>query len=102
MLALTHCKAGKIVQAYGAKADYALCAAQWDSSLSYTGRWFKTAKALDQVAQKKYGYKSTTYQVAESAASVVVFADAFVHAGSIDPKAVPNEIHAVDTMPFYT
>src|SRR3546814_15283867 len=44
MLALTHCKAGKIVQKYGAKADYALCAAQWDSSLSYTGRWFKTAK----------------------------------------------------------
>src|SRR3546814_705976 len=101
MLALTHCKAGKIVQKYGAKADYALCAAQWDSSLSYTGRWFKTAKGFDQVAQKKFGYKSTPYQVAESAASVVGFADAFEHAGSLDPKAVRDAISAVDTMTFY-
>jgi branched-chain amino acid transport system substrate-binding protein len=101
MLALTHCKAGKIVQKYGDKANYALCAAQWDSSLKYTGHWFKTSKGFDEAAQKEFGYKSTPYQVAESAASVVVFAKAFENAGSLDPDAVRNAISKVDMMTFY-
>lgn len=100
MLAMTHCKAGRIVKKYGAKADYALCASQWDSHLSYTGRWFKTAGEFDQAVQKKYHY-ATPYQVAESAAAVVVFADAFERAGSLDPQKVRDAISATDMMTFY-
>lgn len=100
MLALTHCKAGRIVKQYGAKADYALCASQWDAELSYTGRWFKTAGEFDQAVQKKYDYK-TPYQVAESAASVIVFADAFEHAGSLDPEKVRDAIAASDIQTFF-
>lgn len=101
MLALTHCEAGRIVKKYGAKADYALCASQWDSHLKYTGRWFKSATEFAQAAKDKYDYSPTPYQVAESAASVVVFADAFERAGSLDPDKVRDAIAATDMMTFY-
>jgi len=100
MLAMTHCKAGGIVKKYGAKANYALCASQWDSRLSYTGHWFKTPAKFAQAVQKKYNYKPP-YQVAESAASVVVFADAFERAGSLDPQKVRDAIASTDLMTFY-
>ena len=100
MLALTHCKAGRIVEKYGDKANYALCASQWDSHLKYTGRWFDTAAEFDQAVQKKYDYE-TTYQVAESAASVVVFANAFEQADSLDQDKVRDAIAATDLMTFY-
>lgn len=100
MLALTHCKAGQIVKKYGAKANYALCASQWDPNLSYTGHWFKSAGEFAKAAKKKYGV-APTYQVAESAASVVVFANAFQQAGTLDPQKVRDAIAATDIQTFY-
>lgn len=100
MLALTHCKAGQIVKKYGAKANYALCASQWDSRLSYTGQWFDTASEFAQAFKQQYGYEPP-YQVAESAASVIVFANAFQQADSLDPQAVRDAIAATDIMTFY-
>ncbi|MDN5842093.1 MAG: amino acid ABC transporter substrate-binding protein [Alcaligenaceae bacterium] len=100
MLALTHCKAGQIVKKYGDKANYALCASQWDSHLTYTGRWFKSASEFAKASEAKYGV-SPAYQVAESAASVVVFADAFERAGSLDQAKVRDAIAATDMTTFY-
>lgn len=100
MVALTHCKAGQIVKKYGAKANYALCASQWDPELSYTGHWFKSAQEFAEAAKKKYGVMPT-YQVAESAASVVVLADAIQRAGSLDQKKVRNAIADTDLQTFY-
>jgi branched-chain amino acid transport system substrate-binding protein len=100
MLALTHCKAGEIVKKYGAKANYALCASQWDSSLNYSGRWFKSAGEFAKAAKKKYD-EAPTYQVAESAASVIVFADAMERAGSLDKKKVRDAIANTDLQTFY-
>lgn len=100
MLALTHCKAGQIVKKYGDKANYALCASQWDSRLSYTGRWFDTATEFAQTYKKKYGHMPP-YQVAESAASVITFANAFEQADSLDKEAVRDALAATDIMTFY-
>ncbi len=100
MLAMTQCDAGRVIEKFGAKANFALCASQWDSGLSYTGRWFETAKEFDQAAQKRYNYV-TPYEVAESAAAVVVFADAFERAGSLDQEKVRDAIAATDLMTFY-
>lgn len=100
MLALTHCKAGEIVEKYGKKANYALCASQWDPHLNYTGHWFKSAGEFAQAAKKKYD-ETPTYQVAESAASVIVFADAFQRAGSLDQEKVRDAIADTDLQTFY-
>lgn len=100
MLALTHCKAGKIVKKYGVKANYALCASQWDSSLTYSGRWFGSAAHFANSVKKAYGYEPP-YQVAESAAAVLVFANAFEKAASLNQKAVRDAIAATDMMTFY-
>lgn len=100
MLAMTHCKSGRIIKKYGAKANYALCAAQWDSRLGYAGRWFKSSAAFEKTVREKYGYKPP-YQVAESAAAVIAFADAFERADSLDKRAVRDALAATDITTFY-
>lgn len=101
MIALTHCGAGGIVEKYGKNANYMLCATQWDSGLTYKGKWFKSPKAFAQVVKKQGGYDHVPYQVAESAAAVEVFANAFQNAGSLDKKKVRDAIANTDMTTFY-
>ena len=100
MLALTHCDSAEIAEKFPQQSEYAVCGSQWDDSLSYSDRWFGSAKDYAQRFKKEFGYDAP-YQAAESTASVLVFADAFARAGSLDQKKVRDAIAATDLMTFF-
>lgn len=100
MLAVTHCDSAKIAETLSKAAEYALCAAQWDRSLSYKDRWFGTAEEYAKWFEKEFRY-DPPYQAAESTAALLVFVDAFERAGSFDIEKVRDAIAATDLMTFY-
>lgn len=100
MLALTHCDSADIIGKFGKAAEYALCASQWDRSLSYKDKYFGSAEDFAKLFEKTYDY-APPYQAAESAAAVLVFKDAFERAGKFDPKSVRDAISATQMETFY-
>lgn len=100
MIATTHCDSAQIAENLGALAESVLCASQWDRSLSYQDKWFGTAEQYAQLFKKEFAYEAP-YQAAESTASVLVFADAFERAQSLEPEKVRDAIAATDLMTFY-
>lgn len=100
MLALTHCDSADIIGKFGKDAEYALCASQWDRSLTYRDDYFGSAEDFAQLFEKTYGY-APPYQAAESAAAVLVFKDAFERAGKFDTKSVRDAISATEMQTFY-
>jgi branched-chain amino acid transport system substrate-binding protein len=100
MLALTHCDSARVAEQMGKAAEYALCASQWDASLSYEDEYFGSASDYAKLFQETYDYPAP-YQAAESSAGVLVFADALQRAGSLEPAAVRDALAATDIMTFY-
>jgi branched-chain amino acid transport system substrate-binding protein len=100
MLALTHCDSAQVAEKMGAAAEYALCASQWDASLSYEDEYFGSAADYAQLFEETFGY-APPYQAAESSAGVLVFVDALERAGSLDPEAVRDGLAETDMMTFY-
>jgi branched-chain amino acid transport system substrate-binding protein len=100
MLALTHCDSADIIGNFGAAAEYTLCASQWAPTLSYSDDLFGSAGDFAKLFEETYGY-APPYQAAESAAAVMVFADAFERAGTLDREAVRDAIAATDMETFY-
>lgn len=100
MLAITHCESANIIEKFGAGADNTLCAAQWSETLTYEDDLFGTAAEFAVAFEALYGYVPP-YQAAESAAAVMVFADAFARAGSLDQDAVRDALAATDMQTFY-
>jgi branched-chain amino acid transport system substrate-binding protein len=100
MLAMTHCDSAKIIENFGKDAEYSVCASQWDRALSYKDSIMGSAEDFAQDFEKEFGY-SPPYQAAESAASVLVFADAFARAGDFDTAKVRDALAATDMQTFY-
>ncbi|HEX5079396.1 MAG TPA: amino acid ABC transporter substrate-binding protein [Geminicoccaceae bacterium] len=100
MLALTHCDSAKLAEQMGEAAEYALCASQWDASLSYEDEYFGSAADYAKLFEETYDY-APPYQAAESSAGVLVYADALQRAGSLEPEAVRDALAATDMMTFY-
>jgi branched-chain amino acid transport system substrate-binding protein len=100
MAATTHCEAALIAVKLGKDAEYWLCGSQWDRSLKYSGKYFGSAEDFAKLFEKTYNYP-VSYQVAESAAGVIVFADALQRAGSVDPTKVRDALAQTDLMTFY-
>jgi branched-chain amino acid transport system substrate-binding protein len=100
MLAMTHCDSAQITEKFGADANYAVCGSQWDRHLNYKDKWFGTAEQFAQRFEKDFKY-DPPYQVAESAAAALVFADAIERAGVLDPKKVREAIAATDIQTFF-
>lgn len=100
MMALTHCDSAQIAEKFGAAAEYALCAAQWAPTLTYSDALFGSAADYAALYEKTYGH-AAPYQAAESSAAVQVFADAFARAGTLDRKAVRDALAETDIMTFY-
>ena len=102
MIAITHCEAAKVTSKYGKVADGVLCPTQWAETLSYKGKWFGSAADYDKAFKAKFdGYKNVPYQSAQATAAVLVWADAFARAQSLDPKKVRDAIAATDIKTFY-
>ena len=100
MLAATHCDSADIISKYGKAAEYWLCGSQWDRSLTYRDSWFGTAEDFATLFEKTYKYEAP-YQAAESAAAVLVYADALHRAGSLDVAKVREAIAKTDMQTFY-
>lgn len=100
IFALTHCDAAQVIQKFGKDAEYTLCASQWAPTLSYRDDYFGSASDFAALFEKTYGY-APPYQAAESAAAVLVFADAFQRAGSLDPDKVRDALAATEMQTFY-
>ncbi len=100
MLAMTHCDSAKVIKKYGKKAEYTLCASQWAPTLTYKDDVFGSAGDFAKTFNKAYGYQPP-YQAAESAAAVLVFADAFRRAGSFDTDKVRAALAATQMQTFY-
>ena len=100
MMAATHCDSARIAETMAKLAEGFLCASQWDRKLSYKDRWFGTADEYASRFEKRFNYPAP-YQAAESTASVLVFADAFARAGSLEGEKVRDAIASTDMMTFY-
>ena len=100
MLAMTHCDSARVIKKYGKKAEFALCASQWAPTLSYKDKVFGSASDFAASFKKAYGY-APPYQAAESAAAVLIYADAFKRAGAFGVEKVRAALSATDTQTFY-
>ena len=100
LVATTHCDSAKIAENMGKQAEGVLCASQWDRTLAYKDKWFGSAEDYAKTFQKEFNYPAP-YQAAESTASVLVFADAFQRANSLDTQKVRDAIAKTDMMTFY-
>jgi branched-chain amino acid transport system substrate-binding protein len=102
MIALTHCEGAKITSNFPETVNGFLCPTQWAETLSYKDKWFGSAGDYDKAVKAKYPtYKNVPYQTAQATAAVLVYADAFERAGSLDPKKVRDALAATDMMTFY-
>ncbi len=100
MLAITHCDSADVIGNFGDAAEYTLCASQWAPTLTYSDDLFGSAADFSTLFEETYGYVPP-YQAAESAAAVMVFADAFERAGSLDRDAVRDALAATEMETFY-
>lgn len=100
MLALTHCDSARIAENFGPAAEYALCAAQWASTLTYEDDLFGSASDYARLYEETYG-EVAPYQAAESSAAVQVYADAFERAKSLSPEDVRDALAETRMMTFY-
>ncbi|MEE9426968.1 MAG: amino acid ABC transporter substrate-binding protein [Paracoccaceae bacterium] len=100
MLAMTHCDSADIIGKFGDGAENTLCASQWAPTLTYQDDLMGSAADFASNFETRFGY-APPYQAAESAAAVMVFADAFTRAGSTDQAAVRDALSATDMQTFY-
>ena len=100
MLAMTHCDASKLAKQHGKKSEYALCAAQWHKTLSYSDEFFGNGLQYDKEFNDIYGY-APPYQAAESSAALLVYKDAFERANSFDRDKVRDALAKTDMQTFY-
>ena len=100
MLAATHCDSARVAETMAKLAEGMLCASQWDRKLAYKDKWFGSADEYATLFEKTFKYPAP-YQAAESTAAVLVFADAFARAGSLEPDKVRDAIASTDMMTFY-
>ena len=100
MLAMTHCDASKLAKQHGKKSEYALCAAQWHKTLSYSDEFFGNGLQYDKEFNDIYGY-APPYQAAESSAALLVYKDAFERANSFERDKVRDALAKTDMQTFY-
>ena len=100
VMAMTHCDSAKVIKKFGKAAEYTLCASQWAPTLSYKDGVFGSAADFAKLFEKTYNY-APPYQAAESAAAVLVYADAFSRAGSLDPDKVRDALAKTEMQTFY-
>ena len=100
MLAMTHCDASKLAKQHGKNSEYALCAAQWHKTLSYSDEFFGDGAQYDKEFTDMYGY-APPYQAAESSAALLVYKAAFEKANSFDKEKVRDALAETDMQTFY-
>jgi branched-chain amino acid transport system substrate-binding protein len=100
VLAMTHCDSAKLAETLPDASEYAFCAQQWHASLDYHDRWFGSAADFAERYKAAYG-EDPPYQAAQSAAAVLVYADALTRAQSLDPAKVRDALAETDLETFF-
>jgi branched-chain amino acid transport system substrate-binding protein len=100
IIAMTQCDSGKIIKKFGGSVEYILCPTQWAPTLTYEGKVFGKAANFAKEFKAKYN-QDPPYQAAESAAAVIVYADALRRAGKVDKEAVRTALTKTDLNTFY-
>lgn len=100
VLVMTHCDSAKLAETLPEASEYAFCAQQWHASLDYKDRWFGSAADFAKRYKETYG-EDPPYQAAQSAAAVLVYADALARAQSLDPEKVRDALAETDLETFF-
>jgi len=100
IVAMTQCDSGKIIEKFGGNVEGFLCPTQWAPTLTYSGKVFGKAQNFHDEFVAKYK-EAPPYQAAESAAAVIVYADAIQRAGKLDKEAVREALTKTDLATFY-
>jgi branched-chain amino acid transport system substrate-binding protein len=103
IIAMTHCESADIIGHYGKEAmNGILCPTQWAETMSYSGPFFGSAGDYDKAFKAAHpDYTSVPYQAAQATAAVLVWADAFERANSLDPDKLRDALAATDLTTFY-
>lgn len=97
---LTHCDSARLAQTLAAASEDILCASQWHPSLAFSDEWFGTAADFAALYRSAYGEEAPS-QAAQSAAAVLVYADAFARAQSIERDKVRAALSATQRDVFF-
>jgi branched-chain amino acid transport system substrate-binding protein len=99
MVVMTHCDSARIAE-LGAAAEHTFCPHQWHESLNYRDATIGSAAEFAEAFKGRHGYEAP-YQAAQSAAAILVFADAFARAQTLEPEKVRDAIAATDLQTFF-
>jgi branched-chain amino acid transport system substrate-binding protein len=100
IIAMTHCDSAELAEKFAEASEHILCAGQWHPALDYKDDLFGTTSDFAKSFKAAYGYEAP-YQAAQSAASVLVYADAFARSRSLEPNKVRDAIAATELQTFF-
>jgi branched-chain amino acid transport system substrate-binding protein len=100
ILVMTHCDSAKLAETLPDASEYAFCAQQWHPSVDYRDHWFGSASDFAALYKETYG-EAAPYQAAQSAAAVLVYADALARAQSLDPAKVGQALAETELETFF-
>jgi len=102
MIAMTHCESAKVITKFGDSTNGFLCPTQWSETMSYRDDLFGSAGDFDKLVKSTFdGYKNVPYQLAQAAAAVMVWKDAFERANTFDVATVRQALSDTNMKTFY-
>lgn len=99
ILAVSSCSTALGRRAHSGE-DGTFCPLQWHASLPYHDALFGSAQAFSKAFQRNFGYQPT-FEVAQSAAAVEVYANALDRSPNLDPRQVRNALATTRISTFY-
>jgi branched-chain amino acid transport system substrate-binding protein len=102
IVAITHCESAKITTDFPKATEGVICPTQWDETMQVSDKTFGTAMDFNNNFKKAYpDYKVVPYNVAQAAAAILVWRDAFNRAQSLDKEKVREALTKTDMKTFF-
>ncbi len=100
MIAITHCESARLAETLAEAGEHVFCPVQWHPTLAFRDEWFGSASDFATLYRETYG-ETVPYQAAQSAAAVLVFADAFARAKSLERAKVREALRRTERETFF-
>jgi branched-chain amino acid transport system substrate-binding protein len=102
IVGVTHCESAKLTSQFGAAAEGILCPTQWSETLTYKDNVFGSAMDYNKAFLAAHSdYKNVPYQTAQASAAIMIWADAFKRAQTLDTEKLRDALAATDMQTFY-
>ena len=102
LVGVTHCESGKVTVDFAKASEGYLCPTQWDETMKAGDKLFGSAADFDKNFKAEHpDYKVVPYQVAQAAAAVYVWADAFQRAQSLDKEKLRETLTKTELKTFF-